>query len=188
LKRLASIFAEAGYTEEEYAIDRALINGAYECDPWSFSCDGSVTTEGNHYTLTLHDVVLTAIEVESIAVMPHFMAAVPVESGLKYMPQPLIDNMQLHNADEAENRDYWYIEYAAGTCPDNLLVYSQTDGQYVWECEIVSCSMAVRAEVPADLTTVSMLDGAYAGIWLIPDENGEIRGDLVLRYNFYYAK
>lgn len=101
------------------------------------------------------------------------------------MPQSLLPDATLHHADAAENRDYLYADYPAGTVPDGLQVFSQTDGEQIWICEIVHCDMGIRAEIPVDLTTLSVLNGSYAGVWLLPDADGRLSGSLTLRYSLY---
>lgn len=163
-----------------------------------FQLDMDQAWENNTFTRTMR-VQASGLSDTGPFSMKRLLEIVPVETGMKYLPVCLLPDAVQHNANQDENRDYLYQNFAAGEVPDGLEVYSQSDGELIWVCRVLHCDMGMRAEIPNDLTVLSMLyegirgneaeyERNYAGISLVPDENGELNGSVTVQYSFYHVK
>lgn len=180
---VAGYFAEAGYTEEDYALDMARIILPDEFD-YSLSCTAVREYDGRDLICSFTGLSLTSCSSEKceyITLNPQIGAGIPAASGFVYMPQMLVENAQYHASDAEDRWDWWYADLDAGV--NELPVYSQQvpDGTYV--CTVTS-DMPLRIRVPADMTYLSTAAGEYARVQIITDENGNASGNVTVRYRF----
>lgn len=180
---LAGYFAEAGYTEEDYALDMARIILPDEFD-YSLSCTAVREYDGRDLICSFTGLSLTSCSSEKceyITLNPQTGAGIPAASGFVYMPQMLVENAQYHASDAEDRWDWWYADLDAGV--NELPVYSQQvpDGTYV--CTVTS-DMPLRIRVPADMTYLSTAAGEYARVQVRTDENGNAAGHVTVEYRF----
>lgn len=181
---LEGYFSQAGYTEEDWALDMAGVNLPGGGLDYSLSCTVSRKYEGRNLISSFSNLSLTSQpgeKCEYITLNPRLGAGIPAASGFVYMPQMLVENAQYHASDAEDRWDWWYADLDAGV--NDLPVYSQQVPDGIYVCTVTS-DMPLRVRVPADMTYLSTAAGEYARVQIITDENGNASGNVTVRYRF----